>query len=188
VGNCEGIDQDPIAGSRCQTNVGCQRLSVRGSWCRQLMSLGGDALALNECDGAVDLRWRPRGREVSMFDVRCSGGACVFPPAGQLLLSPGVLAEQLDGKGFSVPTLSRFSIFTSLFLSPLRFPPSTLRLRGQTADANNSAESEKPQSCTTRRLAAVAACHWIEIVARRLLRLAAISSAAARDPDFTRSA
>jgi hypothetical protein len=109
------------------------------------------------------------------------GGACVFLPVGQLLLSPGVLAEQLDGKGFSVPTLSRFSRAFSL-ASVL--PPSTLRLRGQTADANNSAESEKPQSCTTRRLAAVAACHWIEIVLRRLLRLAAISIAAAREPRF----
>jgi hypothetical protein len=113
-----------------------------------------------------------------MFDVRCSGGACVFLPVGQLLLSPGVLAEQLDGKGFSVPTLSRFSRAFSLASA---LPPSTLRLRGQTADANNSAEPEKPQSCTTRRLAAVAACHWIEIVPRRLLRLAAISSAAARE-------
>ena len=60
-----------------------------------------------------------------MFDVevRFLGGGLAYSSSlsNQLLLSPGVLsilAEQLGGKGFSVPTLSRFS---RAFFSPL--PP-----------------------------------------------------------------
>jgi hypothetical protein len=93
------------------------------------MSLGGDVLALNECGGAVDLCWRTKG-----LDVRCSmsdfwgGLAYSSSLSNQLLLSPGVLsilAEQLGGKGFSVPALSRFS---RAFFSPL--PPFPLPRSG----------------------------------------------------------
>jgi hypothetical protein len=131
--------------------------------------------------------WRPSGFGVrcSMFDVL--GGGLAYSLSGQLLLSPGVLAEQLGGKGFSVPGLSRFSRAFSLASALPPFHAPAEALRGQTRGRQQqrrigkATELHNSTPCSSRGLP------LDRNLARRLLRLAAISSAAAREPRFCQS-